>query len=69
MLGSSGQIGQPGRPAGGARAAAPQSALQRIHQRVSDAAAKARCYNMLAHIMSVTPYSMLTLCMVVPLLG
>ena len=42
-LGTHGQAGQPGRPAADRSAGAPQSALQRIHQRVSDAAAKARC--------------------------
>ena len=41
--GTHGQAGQPGRPAADRSAGVPQSALQRIHQRVSDAAAKARC--------------------------
>jgi len=41
--GTSGQAGPPSRATAGTRAAAaPQSALQRIHQRVSDAAARAR---------------------------
>ena len=41
--GAGGQAGPPSRAAAGPRgSAAPQSAIQRIHQRVSDAAAKAR---------------------------
>ena len=41
--GTPGLTGQPDRPAADRSAGATQSALQRIHQRVSDAAAKSRC--------------------------